>query len=420
MPHAIKRFIANQPRPIWILHIAMIINTMGSSFLWPMNTIYMTQALGKSMITAGVVLMLMASATAIGNMLGGWLFDRIGGFRTTFAGVSTTLTALVCLNINHDWPYYAAFLMIIGLGQGIVFPSLFAMVGTTWPSGARKAYSLGYLLQNVGFAVGTALGGFAAAKSFNYSFMGFLSFYIVFFLIVILGIRHIKPLEAPVETKQEATTASNHKALIALLMISFAFFLCWIGYVQWQNSISVHVTGLGLSLQHYGLFWTLNGVWIIIMQPLFMIIIQKTMISIKTQIAIGLFILMGSFWLTANIDSFFGGYGTTGLFWGYMIAMAILTTGEILIWPAIPTIANQLAPGGKAGLFQGISNTAKTVGIMFGPLFGSIMLKYYNLQILFYALMGFMVIALVFALTHDRVLSKNAMQTSTTTLEKTG
>ena len=50
--------------------------------------------------------------------------------------------------------------------------------------------------------------------------------------------------------------------------------------------------------------------------------------------------------------------------------MVILTFGEMFVWPAVPTIANQLAPVGKQGQYQGFVNSASTVGKAFGPFIG--------------------------------------------------
>ena len=42
--------------------------------------------------------------------------------------------------------------------------------------------------------------------------------------------------------------------------------------------------------------------------------------------------------------------------------MIILTFGEMFVWPRVPTIANYLAPEGKQGQYQGVVNSASTVG----------------------------------------------------------
>ena len=37
------------PRKVWLLVAGMIINVTGASFLWPFNTIYLHDSLGKSL-----------------------------------------------------------------------------------------------------------------------------------------------------------------------------------------------------------------------------------------------------------------------------------------------------------------------------------------------------------------------------------
>src|SRR6185312_7169773 len=102
------------PKKVWLLIIGMLINVMGNSFLWPLNTIYMHDYLGKSLSVAGLVLMANAAAGVIGNLLGGILFDRIGGYKSIIAGIIFTLIALTGLVLWHDWPYYVVFLTVLG------------------------------------------------------------------------------------------------------------------------------------------------------------------------------------------------------------------------------------------------------------------------------------------------------------------
>ncbi|VEH80972.1 major facilitator superfamily transporter YttB [Bacillus licheniformis] len=58
------------PRTLWLLVIGMFINVTGASFLWPLNTIYIHQHLGKSLTAAGFVLMLNSGANVLGNLFG--------------------------------------------------------------------------------------------------------------------------------------------------------------------------------------------------------------------------------------------------------------------------------------------------------------------------------------------------------------
>ena len=67
----------------------------------------------------------------------------------------------------------------------------------------------------------------------------------------------------------------------------------------------------------------------------------------------------------------------------FLIGMIILTFGEMFVWPAVPTIANYLAPQGKQGQYQGVVNSASTVGKAFGPLIGGILVDTFNMSAMF-------------------------------------
>ncbi|MDF2557479.1 MAG: transporter [Bacillales bacterium] len=398
---SMKNSISSLPSEIWTLNLGMTINVIAGSFLWPMNALFMKSELGKPSFVIGVVMFIYAGSTALGNWVGGALFDKFGGYRSTITGIVITLTALVGLNINHGWPCYPLFLMFIGLGQGIVFPSINAMVGTTWPEGGRKAYNAGYVLQNLGVAIGAYLGGMTAEYlSFDYSFRGFLGFYIIFLLIAIFKIRKIKPrINYSITKKEDAhLEKGDSKRIYALMMIGFAFLLCWVGYVQWQNTIPLHVRSMGMTMDQYANFWMLNGSFIVFMQPVLSRILRYFKLSNKKLIIIGLLIFMISHFITGNVQSYKG----------YLLSMCILTTAEMLIWPTVPTIANNLAPRGKSGMFQGISAMFATGGRAIGPLIGLTIADAFSIQVLFMGIIGLMAIAGVFVYFHDFWLNKNS------------
>ena len=93
------------------------------------NTIYLLM-LGKSLSVAGMVLMINSLTGVIGNLLGGVLFDKWGGYKSTLVGIVITLVSILGLVFFHGWPLYVVWLALIGFGSGMVFPSMYAMVGT--------------------------------------------------------------------------------------------------------------------------------------------------------------------------------------------------------------------------------------------------------------------------------------------------
>ncbi|MGZ0086789.1 MFS transporter [Caldibacillus thermoamylovorans] len=176
------------PRALWWLLVGMALNVTGGSFLWPLNTIYLHEQLDQPLAVAGAVLMLNSGGSVIGSLIGGVLFDRIGGFRALLIGACVTMAASAGLSVWHGWPHYAVFLALIGIGSGIVFPVASAYAGALWPEGGRRAFNALYVAQNVGVAIGSALGGLVASYSFSFVFLANSLLYAAFLLIVTIGL----------------------------------------------------------------------------------------------------------------------------------------------------------------------------------------------------------------------------------------
>ncbi|MDF0232153.1 MFS transporter [Staphylococcus pseudintermedius] len=383
----------NMPKEIWWLVIGMAINITGASFLWPLNTIYMNEELDKSLSTAGLVLMVNSFGMIVGNLLGGTLFDKLGGYRTIMLGTIVSLCATILLNFFHGWPWYAIWLIMLGFGGGMIIPAIYAMAGAVWPQGGRQTFNAIYLAQNIGVALGAALGGFVAELSFNYIFMANLAMYVIFFFIALFQFN--MDYQATVkhqETLENVAHIQNKKHFTALILLCVMFALCWIAYVQWQTTIASFTQSIGISMSQYSLLWTVNGVLILVGQPLILPIIHLIKGQLKKQLYFGLVVFILSFFVTSFATSF-------SIF---VVGMVIMTFAEMFVWPAVPTIANNLAPKGREGVYQGIVNSASTVGKAFGPLVGGILVDVFNMQIMFLSMIGLLVIDMAFLTIYDR------------------
>lgn len=385
------------PRSLWLLVIGMMVNVTGSSFLWPLNAIYMHDHLGKSLSVAGIVLMLNSAASVIGNLIGGSLYDKIGGYRTILLGVFITILALIGMTFLHGWPTYAVFLTIIGFGSGIIVPAMFAMAGSVWKEGGRKAFNAVYIAQNFGVAVGSALGGFVASFSFDFIFLANLIMFILFLFIAFFGYRNIKTSPGNHTTVlQEKKVVKSKTKLMALLILCSGYLLCWVGYVQWQSTIAAYTQEINISLSQYSMLWTINGALIVLGQPLLNPLMKLFGANLKGPIITGIIIFMISFGIASFASDFKG----------FLAAMIILTIGEMFVWPTVPAIADNLAPKGKEGFFQGIVNSTATGGRMIGPLLGGILVDLYSMSILFKFLLVLLIISIILSLIYDRPLKR--------------
>jgi MFS family permease len=393
--HTKERFF--MPRALWLLIFGMAVNTIGSSFLWPLNTIYIHDHLGKSLSVAGIVLMLNSGANVIGNLFGGHIYDKIGGYKSVLLGIGIALLALVGLSIWNVWPEYVVFLTIVGFGTGIIFPSMYAMAGSVWKEGGRKAFNAIYVAQNIGVAIGSALGGIVADYSFQLIFLANTIMYIIFLFIAVFGYKGIS-INTPKQKHDEnvVKVGKNKANLQALLILCLGYLLCWVAYNQWTTTIASYTQEIHISLKQYSFLWTINGALIVLGQPLLNGVLKPLKASLKVQMLIGIGIFIVSFIVAAN----------AGAFSGFLVAMMILTIGEMFIWPAVPTIAFNLAPKGKEGMYQGIVNSTATGGRMIGPVLGGIIADLYGMSTLFIILIGLFLAAVITTLTYDRVLNK--------------
>ncbi|MFD8016215.1 MDR family MFS transporter [Staphylococcus warneri] len=375
----------NIPKSVWWLVIGMALNITGASFLWPLNTIYMKEELNKSLTIAGIVLLINSLGMVVGNLLGGVLFDKLGGYKTILIGTFTCLFSTTLLNLFHGWPWYAVWLVLLGFGGGMIIPAIYAMAGAVWPNGGRQTFNAIYLAQNIGVALGAALGGFVAELSFNYIFIANLVMYVLFAIVAITQFN----LEINAKVKRQDNIDLNNQEnisrFISLLLVCVVFSICWIGYIQWETTIASFTQSIHISMSQYSVLWTINGIMILIAQPLIRPIIILLKGNLKKQMFVGILIFMGSFLVTSFAHQFSM----------FVIGMVILTFGEMFVWPAVPTIANQLAPKGKVGQYQGIVNSASTVGKALGPLFGGLLVDLFNMRMMFLTMIILLGLAII-------------------------
>lgn len=367
----------NIPKSVWWLVIGMALNITGSSFLWPLNTIYMKQELGKSLTVAGLVLMINSFGMVIGNLL--------GGYKTILIGTFTCLCSTTLLNFFHGWPWYAVWLVMLGFGGGMIIPAIYAMAGAVWPNGGRQTFNAIYLAQNIGVAVGAAMGGFVAEFSFNYIFLANLIMYVVFALVAVTQFNIEINAKVKYPTHLDITGKKNKARFISLVLICAMFAICWVAYIQWESTIASFTQSINISMAQYSVLWTINGIMILVAQPLIKPILYLLKGNLKKQMFVGIIIFMLSFFVTSFAENF-----TI-----FVVGMIILTFGEMFVWPAVPTIANQLAPDGKQGQYQGFVNSAATVGKAFGPFLGGVLVDAFNMRMMFIGMMLLLVFALI-------------------------
>ncbi|WP_019122283.1 MDR family MFS transporter [Brevibacillus massiliensis] len=396
------------PFPLKILSLSAIVFLLGTTFVWSVTTIYITQVLGQTLTVAGLVLVCHQAAALIGNFVGGLIFDRWDGKKTIVAGIWLSFAAVVAMGCFQDFYVYASLLGFLGFCNGLIYPAMNAMAYVLWPQGGRKAINVIYVAQNLGIALGSMAVGFVAAISFQWAFFSNAIAYVVF-LILIAFVREQEYLpDVPVAHEEGSSAAAagrtntrvtvpDGRLVVSLGILSAGFLINWLPYSQWASTIPVHLQSLGIPLAFYSILWTVNGGMIVLGQPLVKWFTQRVAPTFKRQIIIGSMI----FFLSFLIVAFSGSYA------GFIAAMLIMTVAEMIVWPAIPVIVAEMSPAGREGQFQGIISGAATTGKMLGPLLGGILFEHLSPQLMFLCMCGFSLFSAICYYLYDRHLRSN-------------
>jgi len=119
---------------------------------------------------------------------------------------------------------------------------------------------------------------------------------------------------------------------------------------------------VGLSNTQLGLLFGLNGLLVAVLQVPATIVMRRYRLT--TQLAFGSLLYLI-------------GYGSLGIFVGYyyfMVVIAVVTIGEIIMSPASLALTSRLAPEGRIGRYMGIYGFFVTAGWSLGPLWGGSLL----------------------------------------------
>lgn len=361
-----KKF--NIPQPILILIIGGFIHSVGNSFMWPLNSIFMHNILGRSLTEAGALISAQALATLIGQFISGVLADRFGSRRVMICGLIGAILPLVLIGIFPVWEIYAPSMLFFGFAIAFIFVPINALVFTSWPEGGRRGFNLLYVFNNAGVAVGTALGGFIAALSFKLVFLlNGLSFFI-YLLMVLFFLPNQTNLAKTSSRQKVKVPIFRDRGFPVLIALCAGIFLMWGAYIQVNTVLPVTMTNSGYSFPQYSILWTLNGVIIVTFQPVIQWIIRHWAPTLSRQFYVScLFYAIGFLMLLGNLP-----YPT------FFIMMTIITLGEMLVLPGVPAAAALIAPAGKTATYQGVVAGASSGGRALGPILGGLAFDYYG------------------------------------------
>ncbi|MFD1430844.1 MDR family MFS transporter [Lacticaseibacillus mingshuiensis] len=359
----------------WLFLGSLITNT-GISFIWPLTTIYMHEYLHESLTVSAAVLFCNSLAMMIGNYVGGRLFDRWKPYPTILMGIGLAALTSGCLIVWHGWPAYPLFLVAMGFGNGIVITSVNSYATLATSRRPSFVFNVLYFTSNLGLVIGTLIVGFVLPHGISYIFALACLLFSLFFVVALLHFNVEKPARVKAAAAAGAPEVAPYRLNVALLLT--VLFITWIAYEQWQSNISAFMLTpqIGLTVRDYSFLWTVNASLIVLGQPILTAFDDWLLRHIRLRLTAG-FTLFASSFLVLIVATHY---------WQFILAISILTIGEILALPAVSTYVDLYSPRNQKGRYQGFVQMFASAGRAVGPLIGALLIEALSYHVLFFML----------------------------------
>lgn len=380
----------------WLL-LGEFLGSFGNSFIWPLTTIYMHNQLHQSLTTAGIVLMLYSGANAVGSTLAGPLFDRYAPQRLLLGGIGGAVMVMAALVLWNGWPVYPILLTLFGFFNGWIITLINAYGTLVASRGSRVVFNRLYVTNNLGVVGGTMVAGPLYQFTGNQVAPMFAVTIVLYFAYALTVARFLTvsshgSVDRAQPRFQPTPFPKSNRVMIITLFIAMA--LIWVTYTQWSSNLSVYLTGQGISMARYSFLWTINGLLILVFQP----IINRITQHVKTPyniVYLGALACGGSFLILLIAHSY----------WLFVLGMAVLTLGEATAFPTVPALINTLTPVHYKGQYQGLLNTYISVGKAVGPVVGGLIITATSYRWLFSfcaAMIGMVILMVALVRRHER------------------
>ena len=366
------------PSKFWMVVLVSFISGIGGTLLFPFFSLYITQKYGIGMTQAGIILGIFSLFGLIGSMVGGALTDRFGRRRLILFGLVFSALSILTLGLVHTLAGLYPLVVVIGLLTNIGGPAQNAMVADLLPKKQRpEGFGILRVAGNMAWIIGPTIGGFMATRSF---FMLFVINSIISCIVAALFYKLIpetKPAE-PAEKSHENVwqiVAGYRHVLRDFAFMAFlvASILMGVVYQQMYNTLPVYLRDAhGFNSQAYGFLLTSSAITVVLLQ------FWVTRV-VKNRPAFVMMALGTVFYAIGF--SMFGFISAYSLF---ILAIVVITMGEMIIMPTSQALTANFAPMEMRGRYMAVYGLCWAIPSTIGPGAAGYILDNYNPNLLWY------------------------------------
>jgi predicted MFS family arabinose efflux permease len=336
-----------------------VVNRLGTMVM-PFTGVYLTQSRGLSVAAAGLVMGVFGVGSLLSQLVAGVLTDRIGRRATLSGGMLATAATMLALGYSSSLPAIVASMLVLGLVMDVYRPASSALVADlVSPEERPRAYGLLFWGINLGYAVGVTAGGWLASLGFLWLFWIDALSSVVFAVLVWRAVPETRP--AARESAGGFGVVLRDRLMIGFTLVALGNALV---YSQTFTMLPVAMTKVvGLSSAEFGLAMALNGVLIVIVQPLVSGWLGRR--DPARMFALGLSVMALGFAMTAFVETTFG----------LVVTIVVWTAGEVITAGIPGAVVAALAPPELRGRYSGLFGFSWSLAAVLAPLAGGPLLE---------------------------------------------
>ena len=373
---SLKRLYHEFPKPFWIVVGVHFIDKIGGTIVFPFFALYITWKFGVGMTEAGILLGLLALAGMVGSVIGGALTDRLGRRKLILFGLLASALSALMLGAVNTFAWLFPVAAMVGLFSEAGGPAHAAMIADILPKEQRQeGFGILRVVGNMAWLVGPTLGGFVARSSFFALFVLDAAMSCIVALLFYRFMPETRPQpqegheqEGFVQTFRNYGYVLRDAAYVAFLL---AAVLMGMVYIQMYNSLSVYLRdNHGIQPQGYGFLLSASAITVVCFQFWTLRVIRArppfVMMALGT-----VFYLIG-----------FGMFGVVSAYWLFVLAVVVITIGEMIVIPTSQTIAAGFARSDMRGRYMAAFGLSVSIPAAVGPLAAGIVLDNYPARML--------------------------------------
>ncbi len=386
------------PRKFWLVVFVSFVDRVGGTLLFPFFSLYITQRFGVGMTQAGLVLGLFSIFGLLGNVIGGALTDRFGRRKLILFGLVFSALSTLTLGLVNEFSLLFPLAMVIGVLSDIAGPAHQAMLADILPEKQRQeGFGILRVVANLAWIIGPTIGGFIANRNFFALFVIDATVSCVVAVLFYFLISETKPEPHPGQEKESMLATFKGYGVVlrdgAYMGFLAAGILMGLVYGQMYNSLSVYLRDVhGIQPQGYGFLMTASAITVILFQ--FWVTRKIKSRPPFLLMALGVLFYMVGFTM----------FGLVGAYALFVLAVVIITIGEMINMPTMSALAANFAPAEMRGRYMGVFSLMWALPSAIGPGAAGLVLDNLDPNLLWY-LGGVLcaVSALSFYLLHLRL-----------------